>query len=203
MSGAHGRGKPRRVSAAEVASWFHHPKGRPWPTADHVGGLVATINDTNPPDEPAIERSKQTTLRLRRVQQAIEVLTAELPVLIAAAEDHHRLAAAAGRPPWRSREGTIEPAQQLLNSAIAARRVFLARSKGKQGRKRDWVPNADVARLLALGAWRAAGCTKPLGYHRTGPLVSVISAVLDAMGTPTDEDAISKWLEERSKGAKK
>jgi len=190
----------RGYTAEKVAEWFRHPRGKPWPERRHVAHMVAVLS--NLPAQTAATLAVQASARerLRAVKAAIDLLAAELPGLIANAETHHRAAAAMGRPSWRSRETTTVPAELLLAAVTGARNLFPSLpAPNTPGRKRPWRPYAEVARFYAELSWRVAGRTTPLGFHRTGPLVGVIHHALEALGTPAEQDAISKWLEDTKK----
>lgn len=183
----------------EVAEWFRDPRAKPWPSPDHVVRLAALCAERQQPDPIHEHQRLKTTERLRKVIAAIDVLTAELPAMIASAESYHRASEAAGRPTWRSREETITPAQALLDAAINADGIFLVPRKSKPGRKRPWKSAATLARMFAIAAWRDAGCTSHFSYDRNGPLVHVIERALEKMNFTVQPETISKWLEEHSK----
>ncbi|WP_287998160.1 hypothetical protein [Acidiphilium sp.] len=204
----------------EVAEWFRHPQGKPWPSTAMIRPLAQHLLFVGPRGltfEQQINRS-ETTKKWRKnrdksefsqeynIIESLIILKENIPNQISKIKNNS----------YRTTDeyyilhcnNRIMALEKLFESVCQIEPLYEWERNRKHdneraGRRRYWLKDGNWIYDIVIEIWGKAGRTKPLGSHRTGPLVGVLVEALRHQGFKVDSDAIAKWLESRKQQGKK
>ncbi|WP_288039333.1 hypothetical protein [Acidiphilium sp.] len=183
----------------DVASWFRHPRGKPWPTPEMVCEFANILlrRGNTAIDFEKLFRNKNYINHIhdeKKLLNAYEFLLEKLEIRFKKDQNDF--------DPFDKKLSDLLNSLQSIKTHMKSRRILLNHLHGK-GLKRLWASNAELYLYHISLIWARAGRTKPLSENHSGPLVHVLVQALQYQGWDVNELAISKWLEERRKKTKK
>ena len=211
--------QPSTEFLEEVASWFRHPQGKPWPTppmVDHLARWVEHQADLDRDEKYLYKRYNEVfgcvPPKYRGYTEDFEFIKNIDKVKKYTEKRITRIRYEINDPEFKDSmigddeyyERDINEFEKLLNALETINARFdiryirkILQNRERKGRRRDWANSADHTLSYVRDVWARAGRTKPLSENHSGPLVHVLVQALQYQGYDVNEAGISKWLEER------
>ncbi len=206
----------------EVAGWFRHPQGEPWPSKEAVYDFADILTRFNKAYCDNIRefncKFSMVINRQSKMLKALDTLEIEIPEWVKSFEmvpdsikenkyfkdldkklSHDKVLFENALLNIIEIKKTLDIGQIFDGTIFQS--VIVGRAK--KGRRRDWEAFGLIILEFIYYSWEKAGRVAPLPIDQSSPLVRVLVHALQYQGWDVTEAGVSKWLEGRRKKPKK